>query len=92
MDPHWGIMLIIWAFVEFVQFLRKRPYPGRMKTGAWWAAVLGTVSTVGLIKPQVYGANPWWAFLAALALNGGAVLLVYGLRSLVHKGWCYLRT
>ena len=25
-----------WAIVEFIQFLRKRPFPQRMRAGAYW--------------------------------------------------------
>lgn len=27
MDPLWIMFLIIWANMEFVQFLRKKPFP-----------------------------------------------------------------
>lgn len=91
MDRHWIFMWVVWAIVEFIQFLRKRPYPARMKTGAWWAVVLGTLETMGSASSQTYQDSPWTVNLMALLLSGSAVFAIYWIRVLLNKGYTALR-
>lgn len=89
---HWILLFAIWAIVEFVQFLRKRPYLVRMKTGAWWAVVIATIESVGSAKPETFQASQWTVILMACLLNGAVVLAVYWFRALLAKGWVRFRT
>lgn len=92
MDRDWVFMLVVWAIVEFIQFLRKRPYPARMKTGAKWAWVLGTLQMMGRIDSSLLNDRYWWALFVSALITGAGILVVYGLRVLLAKGWTRLRT
>lgn len=89
MDTHWIVLCIVWAAVEYERYLKKKPYPGRMRTGAWWTLAIGTLLMLGKTSIMTFVERPWWTLFVAISLNGAAVLLVYGLRSLLYKVWCY---
>lgn len=91
MDNQWIAMLVIWAIVEIIQYLRKRPYPARMKTGAKWAFWCGYFIAVGGVNESLYDSNPWGVYAASFGINLAGVLLIYGMRVLIAKGWKYLR-
>lgn len=89
---HWIMMAVIWAVVEFVQFLRKRPYLARMKTGAWWAVIAGGLESIGAMSPSMQAVSTLSTDAMFFLLNGVVVVVVYWLRVLLTKGWSRLRT
>lgn len=84
MDPLWIMFLIIWANMEFVQFLRKKPFPQRMKVAAVWAVVLVSFASLGQANREIssFGFLP-----VALAINGAMAALLYWLRVGLAHGW-----
>ncbi len=47
MDSLWIGMFVVWGVVELIQYLRKKPFPQRMKTGAVWGVVVTALGIVG---------------------------------------------
>lgn len=90
MDSHWIAMIFVWAIVELVQFLRKRPFPARMKTGAWWAFWVGFFVLLGRLGTPL-DRSPLWGYFVAFAMNGVPVAFVYWVRILLSKGLLKLR-
>jgi hypothetical protein len=87
MDNTWIAMLVVWAIVEFIQFLRKRPFPQRMKTGAYWGVTFSALAALGGASRDV----STFGFLAlSLALYGAGAALIYAVRILLAKGWSSL--
>lgn len=80
-------MLVVWAVVEFIQFLRKRPFPQRMRTGAYWGVIFAAFASLGAASREV---STFWFFAVALALYGAGAALVYAVRILLAKGWVRL--
>lgn len=84
MDNTWTAMLVVWAVVELIQFLRRRPFPQRMKTGAWWGVIFAVLAALGGASKEV---NTWKFLAIALAMYGVGAALIYWLRLLLAKGW-----
>lgn len=77
MDPLWYGFFIIWALVEFVQYLRKKPFRARMKTAAWWAVIFTAFAAVG----QTSRSQPTWLLMGvALTVIGAIALAFYWIR------------
>lgn len=77
-------MLVIWAIAEFIQFLRKRPFPQRMKTGALWGVLATVMMTYGSIPSE----KATWLFLAIdFALTGLVAAAIYGIRVVIANYW-----
>ncbi len=87
MDATWIGLLFVWAFVEFIQFLRKRPFPQRMKTGAYWGVSFAALAALGSASKEV---NTWKFLAVSFAIYGAGALLIYGIRVLLAKGWARL--
>lgn len=80
-------MLIVWVVVEFIQFLRKRPFPGRMRVGAYWGVTFAVLAALGGASREVSTLG----FLAvSLVIYGAGAALVYGIRILIAKIWTSL--
>lgn len=77
-------MLSVWAVVELIQFLRKRPYPQRMRTGAYWGVGFAALAALGGASREV---NTWKFLVASLAIYGAGAIFIYGVRILAAKGW-----
>jgi len=79
----WIMFVVVWAVVEFIQFLRKRPLPARMKTAAVWAITLATLADMGLASRTLAKATDgtyWTYFGTVLVLNAGVALVFYWIR------------
>lgn len=84
MDGTWIIMITVWAVVEFIQFLRKRPFPQRMKTGAYWGVALAALSALGSASKDV----STFGFLAVSLLIFGVIAgLICTARILISNKW-----
>lgn len=79
----WVAMLVIWAVIEFIQFLRKRPLSERMKTGAKYSAILAGLILVGQQGRDV----GWLGILIAFAMTGGVALAILWIRRGLAKVW-----
>lgn len=84
MNDTWILMLVVWAIVEFIQFLRKRPFPQRMKTGAWWGIIFAALAALGGASKEV---NTGTFLVIALALYGTGAAIIYGIRLIIAKVW-----
>lgn len=91
MHETWIAMLFIWGIVELIQFLRKRPFPERMRTGAFWALGLTTMIMVGQAPTHL---DPSAVLGVSFAMCCVAVGIVYGIRLIARKLWrrCVGRT
>jgi hypothetical protein len=84
MSATWIAMLLIWAIVEFIQYLRKSPFPGRMATGAYWGVGVSTLMSIGYLPhEQATGLR----MLIALAITACGAAVVYGVRVAAGKLW-----
>lgn len=84
MHKTWIAMLVVWTVVEFIQFLRKRPFPQRMRTGAYWGVGFASLAALGGASTSA----DTGVFLAlAIALYGFGAAIIYGLRIIVAKVW-----
>jgi CDP-diglyceride synthetase len=82
MDPLWVALIVVWAVVEFIQYLRKKPFRSRMKTGAWWGVILTTLAGYG------QHSNPEFRLLlVGFAMTGLVALAIYWARVGVAKVW-----
>lgn len=87
MDATWVAMLLVWAVVELIQFLRKRPFPQRMRAGAYWGVGFAALAALGGASREVNT----FAFLGiSVAMFGAGAALIYGARILLAKGWSRL--
>ena len=84
MDITWVGMLFVWAVVELIQFLRKRAFPQRMRTGAYWGVGFAALAALGGASREV---NTWQLLAASLAIYGAGAAFIYVVRILVAKGW-----
>jgi hypothetical protein len=84
MDVTWIAMLVVWAFVEFIQFLRKRPFPQRMRTGAYWGVIFAALAALGAASREV---STFGVLAVSLALYGAGAALIYAVRILLAKAW-----
>ena len=87
MDATWIALLVVWAVVELIQFLRKRPFPQRMRAGAYWGVGFATLAAFGSASREV---NTWKFLAVSLAIYGVGALFIYGVRILLAKGWARL--
>lgn len=79
----WVAMFVIWAAIEFIQFLRKRPLSERMKTGAKYSAILAGLMLVGQQGRDV----GWLGILIAFAMTAGVALAILWTRRGLAKAW-----
>lgn len=86
MHESWITMLIVWAVVEFVQFLRKKPFPQRMTAGAWCGVIVMTTILVGQAPKEQ---NTLAVLAISLAISVGGVGIVYGIRLIIAKLWAH---
>lgn len=84
MDESWIGSLFIWGVVEFMQWLRKRPFPNRMRAPAVAFAVSGGLMQVGF-SPQTQ--NPLASFVVGLIISAVVAAMLYGLRVLIADFW-----
>lgn len=84
MNESWISMLIVWAVVEFIQILRKKPFPQRMSAGAWCGVIVMTLILVGQAPKEQ---NTLLVLGISLAISGVGVGIVYGLRLIIAKLW-----
>ena len=87
MDATWIGLLVVWAVVELIQFLRKRPFPQRMRTGAYWGVGFAALAALGSASREV---NTWKFLAVSLAVYGAGAFVMYGFRVLLAKGWTRL--
>jgi hypothetical protein len=87
----WFMLVLIWAVVEFIQFMRKRPYPARMRTGAIWGTVFLWMAFLGQMTKKTMDDHYWSGMLTALAMAGAMALVIYGMRILLAKGWARIK-
>ncbi len=84
MDSSWIAFFVIWAVVEFIQFLRKKTFAQRMKVAAGWSMVLVSLIFVGQSSSAT---NPLAMLGISLLLTGGVALMFYWLRIALAKCW-----
>lgn len=84
MAATWIGMLFVWAVVELIQFLRKRPFPQRMRAGAYWGVGFAALAALGGASREV---NTWQFLAVSLAIYGAGAALIYAARVLLAKGW-----
>lgn len=85
MHELWYFFIFIWAVVELVGFFRKKPFRTRMKSGAIWAVVLVSLSTVGQMNPDQ---NALLQFGVCIALYGIVAIIIYYARVMLAKLSC----
>ena len=90
MDNNWIFFILIWAIVEFIQYLRKKPLRQRMKTAAIWATISASLSMIGAISSEAYTANPSLSYAVAFGMNAVPALAIYWLRVALSNGWSKL--
>ena len=78
MHELWYYFIFIWAFVDF----RKKPLRARMKSGAIWAVVLVSLSTVGGMNPTQ---NVFLQFGACFIIYGAVAIIIYYARVVLAK-------
>ena len=84
MADTWIAMLVVWGVVEFIQYLRKKPFPSRMRTGALWGVLFSTFAMYG----QMPAAKATlFALLIALLINLCGAGVVYLIRVLIARLW-----
>ena len=76
------MLIVVWAVAEFIQYLRKRPFRSRMKTGAWWGCVLSTLAMYG----QQLNLGVSLLFID-FAMMGLVALVIYWARVGLAKAW-----
>lgn len=77
-------MFVVWAVVEFAQFLRKRPFPQRMRTGAYWGVGFSTLAALGGASTS---ANTWIFLATSIAIYGVGAAIIYSTRIIFTKIW-----
>lgn len=81
----WIVMFAVWAIVELVQFMRKKPFPARMKAGAYWGAFAMALTLVGMQGGDLSGS--WYAFPLSLVMCGVVAFVVYWMRIKLTGYW-----
>jgi hypothetical protein len=84
MDPTWIGMLFVWAVVELIQFFRKRPFPQRMRIGAYWGVTVAAFAALGAASTNV---NTWVFLAVSIAMYGTGAAIIYGVRILLARGY-----
>jgi len=84
MDGTWVILITVWAVVEFIQFLRKRPFPQRMKTGAYWGVAFAALSALGSASKD---ASTFGVLAVSLLIFGVIAALICTARILISNKW-----
>lgn len=84
MHSNWIAFLVIWAVVEFIQWLRKRPLTQRMLEGAVWAVFLVALIALGGASKSV---NTFGFFAMALVVNVAVAALICAIRLALAGGW-----
>lgn len=87
MDSNWIVFILVWMIVEFIEYLRKKPFRKRMKTGAIWATILSSLSLIGAISSKAYAESPWLSLAVAVGMNGIPALGIYWLRVGLARAW-----
>ena len=82
MHELWYYFIFIWAFVELIGYFRKQPLRARMKSGAIWAVVLVSLSTVGGMNPTQ---NVFLQFGACFIIYGAVAIIIYYARVVLAK-------
>lgn len=77
MGSLWVMLLIIWAFVEGIQWLRKKPLKGRLKAAAIWATILTSLAGVGQMDPRQ---SALVQFAVCLVIYGIGAAIIYWVR------------
>ena len=85
MASEWIFMLVIWGVVEFIQFLRKKPYPARMRTGACWSATMTALALIGGMSSNQ--TNSWSVYLVAFSMTGFFAFIIYFVRISIGRLW-----
>lgn len=80
MDSLWVMFLIVWAIVEVIQWLRKKPLRARMKSAAIWSTVLTSVAGVGQMDPRQ---NALVQLAVCLVMFGVPAAVLYFVRSAI---------
>lgn len=83
----WLVLLGIWAIVEFVQFMRKRPLRQRMKTAAVWGVAVTALVAGGQMSQEAYLKSYWATQGTYLLLFATGAVLIYWLRVALAEGW-----
>ena len=89
MADEWIMMIVVWAVAEGIQFLRKKPFRTRMKSGAYWGVGVMTLLMLGN-RHQSVPDNPIATLiflLSSLAIAGCGALIVYWVRIGIAKLW-----
>lgn len=77
------MMFVVWAVLELIQYLRKRPFPERMKTGAKYSAILAGLVLLG----QARSDEGWWGILVSFAMTSGVAIAIIWTRMGLAKVW-----
>lgn len=77
MSSLWVMLLVVWMFVEVIQWARKKPIPARLKPAFWWSTILTSLSCVGQMDP---GQNALLQFAVAFVMFGVPAGIFYGVR------------
>ena len=86
MDGLWFSLLIVWAFVEGVQYFRKIPFPRRMIAPLVWVVCLSGLISVGQ-APQEAGFGYVLRFFVGALISGIFGAFFYGFRLVLAKIW-----
>lgn len=73
----WVMLLVIWAVVEVIQWLRREPVRARLKSAAIWATVLTSFAGVGQMDPKQ---NALVQLAVCLVIFGIGAAIIYGVR------------
>lgn len=77
MSSLWVMLPVVWAFVEVIQWARKKPMLARLKSAFWWSTILTSLSSVGQMDP---GQNALLQFAVSFVMFGVPAGIFYGVR------------
>lgn len=77
-----GFAVVVWAVVELIQRLRKRPARSAIKAGAVWAAVMVTFAIYGQVPEEMVS---WTGLSLVAGVCGVLIAGIYWLRVSLFK-------
>lgn len=82
MHDFWYFFILIWAFVELIGYIRKKPFRVRMKSAAIWAVVIVSLSTLGQMNPEQ---NAFLQLGVCVTLYGVVAIIIFYTRVALSK-------
>ena len=73
----WVMMIVVWAAVELIGFLRKKEFRNRLKSAALWSVVMASFATVGGMNPHQ---NAIAQMAVCVVMYGVVAYIVYFIR------------